>query len=193
MAVNVGFLNATCDEAEAAYRFLSIRTFYSWGKVLAALGQSAAAAHFVGYGDATVASVRKQGPAWFAGLGVYATADAINAGFATPQEVATMVARQLNDSVTVCGLSPFNTYFVLQALSAAGELDRGHAVLHHCWDGMVQLGATTLWECYRPDWATFLRPYVVGATHLLCGPKQMTLRSLWCVCARALRVLCVQV
>jgi hypothetical protein len=45
-----------------------------------------------------------------------------------------------------------------QALSAMGDLDRGYATLHHCWDPVIELGGTTVWEVSKPDWATFLGP-----------------------------------
>lgn len=69
-----------------------------------------------------------------------------------------MLTARFNDSVAICGLSNFNTYFVLQALAVAGDLDRGYATIHLCWDFMIQLGATTVWESGRPDWADFLDP-----------------------------------
>jgi hypothetical protein len=69
-----------------------------------------------------------------------------------------MVAAQFNDSITICGLSPFNTYFVLQALAAAGELDRGLAAVHQCWGVYVRLGASTTWEIAVPGWQQLLQP-----------------------------------
>ena len=48
-------------------------------------------------------------------------------------------------------------YFILRALASAGELDRGIAVIHACWDIMIDLGATTSWETSKPLWAQFLK------------------------------------
>ena len=148
-----------------------------------------------------------QGPAWYAPLGLFASADAISAGFTTAAERDVIVSSRMNDSVTVCGLSNFNVYFVLQvggwgggrgvtlggsslspplshpplsppqlplsppppptpprappsaqALSTAGDLDRGYAVVHRCWDVVIALGGTTVWEVSKPDWPAFLAP-----------------------------------
>ena len=77
---------------------------------------------------------------------------------ATPAEAAAIVSAKLNDTVTVCMLSCFNTFFVLQGLAAAGELDRGLAALHRCWDVQVLLGASTTWETSQPDWTSVLDP-----------------------------------
>ncbi len=40
---------------------------------------------------------------WYTRFGMFAAADAINAGFVTPSEAADLVALNFNDSVNVCG------------------------------------------------------------------------------------------
>ena len=63
--------------------------------------------------------------AWPDALGVHSAANAINAGAPrTADETAHLVARYLNDSASVCSWSPFNSYWILQALGNAGELER---------------------------------------------------------------------
>lgn len=82
----------------------------------------------------------------------------MNGGWVTPVEVAAAVTRFFNDTTTICSLSAFNTYFVLKALGAVGELDRAYAVIHQCWDVMIELGATTTWETSKPGWVGQLAP-----------------------------------
>lgn len=101
---------------------------------------------------------RATNPQWYESLGLFASADAINAGVSTAAETQTIISRVMNDSVTICGLSNFNTFFVLEALAAASDLDRAYGIIHRCWDVMVLLEATTTWETSQPDWLTFLRP-----------------------------------
>jgi hypothetical protein len=155
-----GFVgSATSAEAQAAYRSLAIRSWRAWADVCAAVGNSTGALHFAAYAEAATNATRAPGsPAWYEALGLYASADAINAGVSTPLETSAIVSRVFNDSVTICALSPFNTYFALQALSHAGELDRGLATVHECWDVMIRLGATTTWEIAKPAWGQFLDP-----------------------------------
>jgi hypothetical protein len=145
-------------EAISAYGFLAIRTWRAWAAVLTALGDAAGAAHWLGYVNASVATILAPGAGWFRPLGLFASADALTAGFVPPSDAAAMVAAQFNDSTTICGLSPFNTYFVLQALAAAGELDRGLAAVHQCWGVYVRLGASTTWEIAVPGWQQLLQP-----------------------------------
>jgi len=151
-----GYNNSNA-EAQSAYRSLAISAWTAWAGVLAALGNATDAAHFAGYAATATAATRADGPSpWFADMGVFAAADAINAGVAAPAELPALMSRLFNDSVTVCALSMFNTYFFLNAMAAAGELDRAHATIHRCADVMVLNGASTTYEIAKPDWVGFL-------------------------------------
>ncbi len=78
--LDAGFANATCAEAESAYRFLSIKAWTAWSTVLTGLGQGALAQHFLSYASTIIADTRAAGSDWFVPLGMYASADAIHAG-----------------------------------------------------------------------------------------------------------------
>ena len=65
------------------------------------------------------------GCAWHTDYGTHAAAYAINAQIlAKPAEVEALVERELSDAVTVCSWSPFNNYWILQALGNAGKMDQ---------------------------------------------------------------------
>jgi alpha-L-rhamnosidase len=151
-------LNSSCAEAQAVYRFLAVRTWRAWAGVLQAIGEGAAASHFAAYADAAENITRASGPDWYAPLEIFAAADAINSQIATPAEADALVASLFNDSVKVCALSNFNTFFFLQALSAAGHVDLGYSTVLHCWGPQILLGATTVWETSQADWQFFLTP-----------------------------------
>jgi alpha-L-rhamnosidase len=153
-----GFSNATCDECEAFYRFLAIRTWREWARVLTAVGLAQNASHWNAYADAAVNATRAAGPSWYAPLGLFAGSESILSGVATPAESAAIIAAQINDLVTVCPLNNYDTYRILDALAAANDLDRAYAVLHRCWDVQILLGATTTWESSMPDWELILNP-----------------------------------
>ena len=150
-----GFANSTADEAEAVYRFLAMRAWRDWAGVLTGVGLNANATHFMSYYNAALNATRNDS-GWSDRLGIFAAADALTASVPSPAETQALVSRLFNDSVTICGLSNFNTYFVLKALSTIGELDRGYAALHHCWDVVIDLGGTTVWETSRPYWTSML-------------------------------------
>jgi hypothetical protein len=151
--------NNSIYEAQFAYRSLAIRAWTSYAGVLAALGNSSGAAHYAGYAEAATNATRAtNGGDWSAGLGVIAAADAINAGVPTAAERAELVSRLFNDSTYVCALSAFNTFYFLEAMALAGELDRAHAIIHHCYDVMLLNGASTTYETAKPEWVNFLAP-----------------------------------
>ena len=158
IAAGSGFRNSTCDECQAVYRFLAMQCWRDWASVLTGLGRASEAAHFMSYYTAALASTRAD-PNWMEHLGMFAAADAITAAVPTPAETRALISTHFNDSVAICGLSNFNTYFVLNALATAGELDRGLATIHRCWDVGILLGGSTVWETSRPDWASYLPPH----------------------------------
>lgn len=151
--------NNTSVEAQSAYRSLAISAWTAYAGVLRALGNATGAAHYASYATAAINATRAtNGGDWTAGLGIFASTEAINALVATPAERAALMSRVFNDSVTVCALSAFNTFFFLQSMALAGELDRGYATIRHCYDVMLLNGASTTYETSKPDWVNFLYP-----------------------------------
>ena len=77
--------------------------------------------------------------------------------------------------MTICSLSNFNQYWILQALGNAGALDRAVASIERCWGVEIALGGTSFWEISHPDWAISLRPghpmpYGENGQTSLCHP-----------------------
>ena len=154
-----GFDAAHSQEAQAAYRHLAIWSWRQWATVLRSLGLTQNATHFDSYADNAITASRDNGNSpWYSSFGWFALTDAINGNWTTNDEIAEMIPLTFNDSTTICALSNFNTYFLLHALAIAGEFDRAIAVIHHCWDVQILLGATTTWETSKPDWDDFLSP-----------------------------------
>jgi hypothetical protein len=75
--------------------------------------------------------------------------------------------------VWITGLSLFNTFFVLEALAAVGDIDRGYATLHLCWGYIITLGGTTVWEAGRPDWGLLFGACVTTASLPTCPPARL--------------------
>ena len=73
------------------------------------------------------ASSSSSSSAWYANLGMHSAADAINANFTEPQERAAMFALYFNDSLQITSFTPFNNYFILQALGVMQKWDEACA------------------------------------------------------------------
>eukprot|EP00980_Cylindrotheca_fusiformis_P023828 scaffold11041_cov117-Cylindrotheca_fusiformis.AAC.1 len=123
-------------------------------------------------------------------FGVHAAANAINAGIATQNETDLWMDTVLNNSVTVCSISQFNQYWILQAFGNANRMEHAIASLRLCWGTPLQLGKGCFWENSTPDWSSFLEegdaapglpsychPWASGVTawlsHVLAGIRPL--------------------
>lgn len=70
---------------------------------------------------------------------------------------ADFLVREYGNPARRVSYSPFNNFFVLQGMVAAGCFDAALGLLKRCWGGMLELGATTFWESFRPEWQEFLQ------------------------------------
>ena len=58
----------------------------------------------------------------------------------TPGEEAAIFSKVLNNSVTICSWSPFNQYWILQALGNLNRMEHATASIRLCWGPMLTLG-----------------------------------------------------
>ena len=153
-----GAADACPPEAQYAFAALAIRAASDFAKAAAAAGLQGLSQNF-STAARNMTQVMRGWSAWPHGLGVHSAANAINAGIAASgDEIQELVSAYLNDSVTVCSWSPFNTFFILQALGNAGQLDRAHDLIDLCWGPMLSLGRGCFWELFSPEWARFMQP-----------------------------------
>jgi hypothetical protein len=87
--------------------------------------------------------------------GLHSVSDLINADatmetpFLSSADKATMAATHFNASAQICSFSPFNGYFLLQALGNLGLAEEALFSVLHCWGGMIELGGSMFWEIFR--------------------------------------------
>jgi hypothetical protein len=99
--------------------------------------------------------------------GMHAATNAVLTGLTTPVEEQRIYSTLLSNPAHVCSFSPFNSYFILEAMSRlrleggrATAMRAALAMVRRCFHGMTRLGATTYWETYSPEWNEIL---AVGA------------------------------
>jgi hypothetical protein len=109
-------------------------------------------------------------------LGLHEGSEALLAGsLSDPQDIESLARRIYADPIRTVSYSPFNGYFVLEGMAAAGHWSAAAALLDRCWGRMLRLGATTFWESFRPEWVDCLEPNdpIFCGTHgqtSLCHP-----------------------
>ncbi len=104
-------------------------------------------------------------------LGLHEGSEALLAGALTdPREIEDLARRIYTDPIRSVSYSPFNGYFVLEGMAAAGRWAEAGTLLDRCWGGMLRLGATTFWESFRPEWVDCLAPN----DPIFCGTQGFT-------------------
>ena len=182
-----GFCGSCNLEVQLGFAALVIRACGDFAATLRHAGDAGNATRYAGTAQRLAARLRARpssgGGAWHEDYGVHAAAYAINARvLATGAEVGVLVKRELSDPVTVCSWSPFNNYWILQALGNAGKMDQAAAFVKLCWAPMLKLGKGCFWELFSPEWAAWMEdgdkaptspsychPWASGVTHWLTG------------------------
>lgn len=149
--LGAGFEAPDFREPQTAYRMLAIGTWRQFAAAMRQAGNQELAGKYERYADEKTEALRRN-PRWYEGLGLFAATDAANAGFATPAEREALLARNFSDRLQRVSYSPFNQYFVLQALASLGAYDRALHTVDDCWGGQLRYGATTFFEVFRPSW-----------------------------------------
>lgn len=149
--LGAGFENPEIPENRASYQFLAIRAWNGFAGVLSELGREREARKYREWAARKTAE-------WKAGggrrrkLGLHAGADAINAGLLSKSETAEFSRKFFTDRVNRLSYSPFNEFFILQAMGKAGRYDDALSAVCDMWGGQIAYGGTTFFETYRPQW-----------------------------------------
>lgn len=146
-----------CVENQNAYRMLFLRTCREVSRAAGVAGRKELEAKYAAWADDRIAELRKTAE-WYASYGIHACAEAVNAGFTTETEQAAIFRKEFADPVQRVSYSPFNQYFLLQAMARMGRYDEAIDSVRRCWGGQLELGATTFWEVFRPEWKAILKP-----------------------------------
>lgn len=148
-----GFESPDRPEAFRAFLALLVGASRRYASAIDALGNTTASTKYTALSDNITARCRTS-PSWFEEWGMHASADAITAGLVTPAEVAAMLSDKgaFGDPLQLPSLSIFETYFVLQAFGKINATTQAVYLIKRHYTGMLELGATTTWERFDPQW-----------------------------------------
>lgn len=149
--LGAGFEKADCRETAVAYRMLSIQTWKMFAKIMKDCGRHDLAKKYESYAEEKQDRLRFS-PGWMKGLDIFAASDAINAGTVAPEDTATLWRDVFADRLQRVSYSPFNQFFVLNAMARLGRYGEAMNTIDDCWGGQLQYGATTFFEVFRPSW-----------------------------------------
>ncbi|HEV2695122.1 MAG TPA: alpha-L-rhamnosidase C-terminal domain-containing protein [Verrucomicrobiae bacterium] len=149
--LGAGFQNASCTESQDAYKMLSIRAWEQFAATMGAYGRADLQAKYYGYANEKLATLR-QNSVWYQGFSLHACADAANTGLLNDSEKNAIFAQEFTGRANRISYSPFNEYFVIQALAAMDKDDDALSSINDLWGSEINYGGTTFFELSRPSW-----------------------------------------
>jgi hypothetical protein len=159
--VGFGFEFPDIPHAQYAFRALVVEACARYADALEnGLKNSTGAAEWRALATKYKTKIRSEGTKgseWYASWGMHAGADAINAKITTAAEEQAMLTDPsvFGDPLQLPSLSPFESFFLLRAFGKVGTTAADHALylMKRHWGGMLDSGATTVWERFDPQFA----------------------------------------
>ena len=153
--LGAGFEHHSCQESQNAYKMLSIRVWKEFADAMGKSGRTDLSDKYNRYANEKMTELRRNA-AWHQGFGLHSGADAVNTGLLNDAEKKALFEATFADRVSRVSFSPFNQYFVIQALALMNKNDDALSSISDLWGGMIQYGGTTFFEDFRPSWSTAL-------------------------------------
>jgi hypothetical protein len=170
--LGAGFEYPDCPESQNVYRMLCIHTWNRFADMLERTTYSRLADTYRRYADEKIAALRSN-PVWTNDLGIHSAAEAIHAGFPTAQEEEALRQHAFADRLQRVSYSPFNQYFILQAMARMKRHAEALTTADDCWGGQLRYGATTFFEVFRPSWNRISQPNDAPVNNQ-CGYTSLT-------------------
>lgn len=149
--LGAGFESPDNEETRMAYRMLCIGCWRRFSEALSRYGEDSASGRYAGWADEKTAELTSR-PDWYSGLDIFALSDAVNAGAVSSHDMDEIWKEAFSDRVHRVSYSPFNQYFVMNAMSAMGRYAEALNTVDDCWGGQIRYGATTFFEVFCPSW-----------------------------------------
>jgi alpha-L-rhamnosidase len=169
-----GFIQSENHESRQAYRMLFIETCRQFAWAAGTLGRNDLRDQYRHLAQQHAAWIQARSD-WAGGVGIFAASDAINAGIPIAVQGQLLYQRDFANPVERISLSPFNEYFIIEAMGKMNSTDEALQTVLEDWGGQIEYGGTTFFECYWPSWNAViprngpLPSCMAGATSL-CHP-----------------------
>lgn len=149
--LGAGFEHPNILETQNAYKMLCIRVWKEFSVIMGSYGRKDLQNKYGRYANGKLASLMKDAT-WYQRFGLHAGADAVNTGMLGAADKEVIFEKSFTDKVNRITYSPFNEYFVIQALAGMNKYDDALSSVHDLWGGQINYGGTTFFEDYRPSW-----------------------------------------
>lgn len=169
--LGAGFENNSITETQNAYKMLSISSWINFSEMMDLVGEPELATSYKKYALEKINLLRRN-KNWYSEFGIHAAAEAVNAGFVTEEERRIMDKNEFSDRLNNISYSPFNQYFIINAMAGLNKHDDALTTVRDCWGGQIKYGGTTFFEVFRPSWNKVL-DYNDAPPNNQCGYTSM--------------------
>jgi alpha-L-rhamnosidase len=149
--LGAGFEAPDCFETKSAYRMLFVRASLEFAAALALINRTTESNACRQRALHKMQQLRHT-PQWYEAFGIHALSDALNTGLTTAQENTAIFAQAFTNRLNRLSFSPFNQYFILQAMAQMNRYEEALTTLLDDWGGQILYGGTTYFETYTPSW-----------------------------------------
>lgn len=153
--LGAGFENTQIQEAQNTYRMLCINGWRKFSEAMTSIDETSLAAKYRQFADSKIKMM--QADKKIVGqFGIHAVSEAINAGLYEEANIKSLSKKLFNDRLNRLSYSPFNQYFIIQAMALAKENELALTTIKDNWGGQLAYGGTTFFEVFRPSWNAIL-------------------------------------
>ncbi len=144
-------------EAYSSYKFLCINAWKKFSFLAKELKEFEIEKEMKGFASEKEAAMLSSNPA-LKDLGVHAITEVVNAGLDSIQRLTTILHNGFRNRLNRLSFSPFNQYFIIQAMAKLNMYEQAMVTVKDQWGGQIQYGGTTFFEVFRPSWNLVLKP-----------------------------------
>ena len=149
--LGAGFENPDCPESQYVYRTLTIQSWNKFSQLMKWYGRNDLAKKYEQFVIEKTSQLRQMGNQ-IKNFGIHAASNLVNSGAALPSEKEMFWKYSFSDRQQRLSYSPFNQFFIIQAMAEMGRYEEAMTTIDDCWGGQIGYGGTTYFEVYRPSW-----------------------------------------
>ncbi|MDR1859967.1 MAG: hypothetical protein LBR06_03495 [Bacteroidales bacterium] len=167
--LGAGFENPNCQEVKNAYRMLCLRAWQEAAEIYEDASYREKALKYRSF----VNHILSGNSFLFETYSIHAAADAVNAGVLPREKEAAVWQTAFADRQNRLSYSPFNQFFIIQAMARLNRYDEALTTIDDCWGGQLRYGGTTFFEVFRPSWNDISQPNDAPVNNQ-CGYTSLT-------------------
>lgn len=155
--LGAGFENPQTREAQDTYKMLCINAWKQFANAMSSVNETGMTAKYRQFANSKIKLMLADEKS-VQNYGIHAVSEAVNAGLTDQPIIHQLSTALFADRLNRLSYSPFNQYFIIQAMASAKQYGAALTTIKDSWGGQLRYGGTTFFEVYRPSWNAILNP-----------------------------------